>query len=56
MPTSPNEPRPDHSPWILTGALLFAGMAYVTYVHPVLATPFGVGLAAVAVMVAVVRW
>jgi hypothetical protein len=55
MPTGPNEPRPDYTPWIITGALLAGGLAYVTYLHPALASPLAVAIAAVGVLGALVR-
>jgi hypothetical protein len=55
MPTGPNDPRPDYLPWIITGALMASGLAYVTYLHPALAAPFAVSIAAVGVLAAVVR-
>ncbi|BCL33434.1 hypothetical protein GCM10017557_82930 [Streptomyces aurantiacus] len=55
MPTGPNTPRPDYTPWIATGLMLAAGLAHVTYLHPSLVPPLTVAMAGVGLLAALVR-
>ena len=55
MPTGPNTSPPDYSPWIVTGVLLFAGLAYATYRHPALVPSLTVAMAGVGLLIVLVR-